>query len=62
MSIALTGYRIKLKASHVVKAGVWHVLVSIRLIPIKGTEADTIMLIRADGYTGKICPQYSGGN
>ena len=61
MSIQLTGYRIKLKAGHIVKAGVAR-SGEYKIIPKQGTEADTIAAIRADGYTGKICPQYVGGN
>lgn len=59
MSIQLTGYRIKIKAGHVVKAGIARPG-EYKTIPLKGTEVDTIAAIRADGYKGKICPQYSG--
>ena len=59
MSITLTGYRIKVKAAHVVKAGIARPG-EYKTISIKGTEADMIAAIRADEYKGKICPQYSG--
>ena len=59
MSITLTGYRIKIKAGN---TGVKPRPCEYKILAKVGNEQEMIANIRADGYKGKICPQYSGGN
>lgn len=55
MSITLTGYRIKIRGGS-------NRPCEYKTVPLNGSETDTIAAIHADGYKGKICPQYSGRN